>query len=686
MFENLKIGTRLFLITVLSAVVPIAIVAIVINVFISQSIDRLKGNVQDTRNQIAADIIGENLQDQGSVTANQIDAYLSERINEVSGWAATPLIREAARDASAVAALEGLLNRPEEELESSMAATRALLDDPAIVNYLRGLEKRNPVFSEVIFTEEHGLIAAHSNMTSDFVQKGEEWWDQTWANGSYVGQVGFDEFSYVYSVEIAVRITDESGKALGVLKAVLDINAVQELSKQAVERIPQGALRVVTKDGFLISDTGSGNDSALIMQEAGNLLKRGWSPFQQIVAKGQESGYLLDQANLDQTQVIIGYAKMASGDYYVLPGFNGFDWYVIIEQPSQVALAPLESMNRNITSLEDTRRSILLLFIVTSLVSAVFAMITAYMFTRGIIQPINDLAAAGQRFSAGDMDVTVAVRHKNEIGVLENTFQQMIVRLRAMLLSERNEREYMVDTVQRYLEFMRGVSGGDLKNRLGFDGNPRSAEDPLVHLGLDLNQMTASLHQMILQVQDTANQLASASTEIMSATTQQASGASEQSAAIAQTTTTVDEVKTVAEVSAMRAQEVADSARMTVQTSQTGRSTVEDTIQSMAQIQEHVGKNRGKHPGFIRADAANRRDHLLGERYCFPVEHAGAECLGGSRASRGKWKGLLGGGGGSAQPGGAVAAGHDADQNHPAGYPKSDQFHRDGYGRGHQGR
>lgn len=593
MFDNLKIGTKLFLINVLSAVIPIAIVAVVVGIFISRSIDSVAASVKDTRDRTAGEIIGEQLKDEAVVTAQQVDAYLFERIHEVSSWALSPVIRQAARDASSVAAEKGLLSLSESEQETRMNSTRALLDDPQVSNYLKELIELSPAFSEVFFTDDHGFVVAHTNITSDFVQKGEDWWEQAISNGSYVGQIGFDESSGVYSVEIDVRIADEGGKPLGVMKAILNVSAVQQLGADAAERVPQGVVQIFDKNGYLISDTSNNNDHSLIMQDSGNLLKRGWAAAQQIIASDQASGYLLNQVNLDQTSIILGHAKMASGSYYNLPGFDGFGWIVSVEQPAQVALEPLNPLSQGVANLENTRKTIIFVSIAVSILAAAIATLAAYLFPRGMIKSIDELAAAGQRFSAGDMDVSVEVRHKDEIGVLENTFQQMIVRLRAMVLKERNEREYMEQTVQRYLQFMHRVGSGNLKERLDLKDHQRADQgspdqDPLVRLGMDLNQLTSSLHQMILQVQDAANQLASAASEIMAATTQQASSASEQSAAIAQTTTTMEEVKTIADSSALRAQEVADTAHQTVQISRAGQVSVEDTIGSMGQIKEQV--------------------------------------------------------------------------------------------------
>jgi len=96
------------------------------------------------------------------------------------------------------------------------------------------------------------------------------------------------------------------------------------------------------------------------------------------------------------------------------------------------------------------------------------------------------------------------------------------------------------------------------------------------------------LQSILVQVRNAANDLSSAVAEILAATTQQALGSNEQSAAIAQTTTTVDELKTIAEQSVARAQEVAGASQRTVEVSLTGQRAVADSIASMSEIKGRV--------------------------------------------------------------------------------------------------
>ena len=96
------------------------------------------------------------------------------------------------------------------------------------------------------------------------------------------------------------------------------------------------------------------------------------------------------------------------------------------------------------------------------------------------------------------------------------------------------------------------------------------------------------LQRLLVQVRDAANAISSAAAEIMAATSQQSAGADEQLEAITQTIITVDEVKTIAEQSVARAQEVTDGSLRTVEVSHSGQQAVQETIASMAHIKTRV--------------------------------------------------------------------------------------------------
>ena len=83
-----------------------------------------------------------------------------------------------------------------------------------------------PVFAEVFLTNRFGANVAQTNRTSDYRQDDEQWWQLAKRDAVHVGDVGFDESAGVFSTDVCIRIEDDHGAFLGVLKAVLNIEEV----------------------------------------------------------------------------------------------------------------------------------------------------------------------------------------------------------------------------------------------------------------------------------------------------------------------------------------------------------------------------------------------------------------------------------------------------------------------------
>lgn len=254
---------------------------------------------------------------------------------------------------------------------------------------------------------------------------------------------------------------------------------------------------------------------------------------------------------------------------------SGLQWVIVAEINQSEAFAAANTLRD--------------LILAVMAIAAVVVVAISLMVATSLANPIMKITGVSQEVAAGNLDVEVDVKSSDETGILANAFRTMIERLKQMIANEQDARERLESTVEDYSAFMTNVARGNLSSRLTIEnGNGTGAEDPLVLLGENLNETTASLQDMISQITEASTNLSSASSEILAATTQQASGANEQSAAITQTTTTVDEVKTISEQSIERAQEVVDTSQRTVDVSRTGQDIVVETISSMGQIKERV--------------------------------------------------------------------------------------------------
>ena len=81
-------------------------------------------------------------------------------------------------------------------------------------------------YAEIFITNQYGANIAQSHKTTDFKQDDELWWQKAKQNGVFLSEGGFDESAGVYSSDIAIKILDENGNFIGVLKAVINIESI----------------------------------------------------------------------------------------------------------------------------------------------------------------------------------------------------------------------------------------------------------------------------------------------------------------------------------------------------------------------------------------------------------------------------------------------------------------------------
>jgi len=85
-------------------------------------------------------------------------------------------------------------------------------------------------YAEIFVTNQYGANIAQSHKTSDFQQDDELWWQKAKQNGVYLSEGGFDESAGVYASDIAIRILDDDGNFIGVLKAVVNVESIKDNS------------------------------------------------------------------------------------------------------------------------------------------------------------------------------------------------------------------------------------------------------------------------------------------------------------------------------------------------------------------------------------------------------------------------------------------------------------------------
>jgi hypothetical protein len=90
-------------------------------------------------------------------------------------------------------------------------------------------QEKQPDFTEIFATDGRGLNIAMTNKTSDYLQADEDWWVKAFSDGtgkSFHGHIEFDESSQTEAIALYAPILSD-GKAIGVIKALLDVNSVK---------------------------------------------------------------------------------------------------------------------------------------------------------------------------------------------------------------------------------------------------------------------------------------------------------------------------------------------------------------------------------------------------------------------------------------------------------------------------
>ena len=324
--------------TLLIGIAPVLLVGIFSWFSLNQLTTSANQQLDKSRAELLDSVVGNNLSTTSARIVKQLDTFMLERISDVVTWASAPIILEASKAAEATHKKLGLVEQEIDAVEARFKTRKSLNISPAANRYLIQQIRRSTHFGEVFFTDKHGFNTALTNPTSDFVQRDENWWKTAWENGISVGEVEYDDSASIWSIDISVRIDDPaSGKSLGVMKAVLGVSLIQEVADNGASDINGGMVTVVSSGGLLLAETSSKHAKNRIMVDSINL-RNSTDPAIQEVFSTRNKGYVLGSGQ------VLGYARSAGPELYrtVVSRFQGFNWTVMVQQPTSKALDPIE--------------------------------------------------------------------------------------------------------------------------------------------------------------------------------------------------------------------------------------------------------------------------------------------------------------------------------------------------------
>jgi methyl-accepting chemotaxis protein len=219
---------------------------------------------------------------------------------------------------------------------------------------------------------------------------------------------------------------------------------------------------------------------------------------------------------------------------------------------------------------------------------ALAAVLAGIIFAARITRPVHALMTGAERVGRGDLSQLVPVTSRDEIGQMAVTFNDSIVRLRALVQTEadrddeRRKREELQQNIIKFLDTVVEIGKGDLTRR------GEVTWDVLGNVVDAINLMIEEIASVVGDVRQAAVRVAAGSQDTIKITGELALAAQAQSRDAASVTRSVGDVTVSVRQVADSADQSAKAARQVLQAASKGEEAVRNSLASMQQIRGEV--------------------------------------------------------------------------------------------------
>lgn len=391
----------------------ISLLGVVILISLTFNIVTTTTTTQNMTNQV-----GQQLQAVAESRSSLIGDLLSGQVENLQTLALDDSIQRAAEvsnlgySGNDSEILTRLLEQDQEWRDAVASDTRTHLMSRRLFNdEASGLEKYRTQFPdnlETFATDEKGAVIATTNITSDYYQADEEWWQAAYNNGQgkvYISPPEYDESADAISVLVAIPIINEKNdEVVGVLRttlsvdklvsAVIEVESIGETGK--VDIIFPGEPVMQLHDGQLEEA-----DPTIVthIEELEQFDQVSTTAFYE----GENSIFVSSTVN-----------TIAN-----VPEVNQLDWKTVIHQRENEALAPV-------------REQVRLISFFGTIMAGIAALLSLAVSQR-LAQPILNLTGTAREVASGNLDARASVDAQDEIGQLAETFNTMTAQLKETL-------------------------------------------------------------------------------------------------------------------------------------------------------------------------------------------------------------------------------------------------------------
>ena len=349
-------------------------------------------------------------------TAKSIEFRVSIKIDKLIDFSKTEVVQKALLESNLefgeLEDIQGYITQQEDDWRSVPKKTITPFMQSLISNELSEDIRKNfvdkinsktghSVFTEVFLTNEYGANVAQSGKTTDYRQDDEDWWQKAKVNGISIGKAEYDESAEADIIPIGIRITDEDGNFVGVLKAPLSIISIIQEAEISPRYDETTQVNIVTGDGNLIYSTEAFRFNEDVSDHS----------FFDKLQSGQQQGFFVDDG--ESKKELFAYIRPSN-----LQVLGEQDWIIVISHEiGEVGI---------LSGMLTLQNNLIIAFVIILAIAIGLGII----FSRDISVPITKLAYLAKEIGKENFDVEVNIRGKGEIIQLIKNMQNMGTKLK----------------------------------------------------------------------------------------------------------------------------------------------------------------------------------------------------------------------------------------------------------------
>jgi len=423
-----------------------------------------------------------------------LDKYIDKRLNDFKELTKATVVQESLKKSNSefrkLDNLEALLEQHKTDTDlKSEPFIQGLEDKELTADLIDTIQFYNNeygynVVEELFITNEFGANVALGYGTSDDRQDDEEWWQIAKNTGLYISELRYREEYGNYATALGLRIDDEHGNFLGVLRIVLTLDdLIHEFINDA------DLINLPNRNGVLLDNQGR----IIYSHSIQDFTKSQPVAYFDRIIDGKEVGTieLTDEPN---DVKIISYSR--STGYKT---FAGFDWITVIDQTS----------SSFIDEFIDLRNSILITSIIGMISSIVIGVVVSFFITT----PLKDLSLLAESISKGKFNVKAKKSRINEMRVIGDSFNDMTESLQKLIETEKKLAETQARVKNERLTGIGEIAASmahNMKNPLGTIRSSaeivkRNAKGTSKELDDVLSRMDRAIERMSQQIEDVLN-------------------------------------------------------------------------------------------------------------------------------------------------------------------------------------